>query len=124
MTDNDFYRIAKELGCSENLDADSAEGICRNCLLASFLICSLMLSVNVDCLIFNVTTHISSAKAEIANNITIKKIFFILNFCQFIPTLRMCLWVKVLVFLVFFYVWIITIGLLSFLNINTQYNGI
>lgn len=28
MTDNDFYRIAKELGCSENLDADSAEGIC------------------------------------------------------------------------------------------------
>lgn len=28
MTDNDFYRIAKELGCSENLDADFAEGIC------------------------------------------------------------------------------------------------
>lgn len=28
MTDNDFYRIAKELGCSENLDADSVEGIC------------------------------------------------------------------------------------------------
>lgn len=28
MTDDDFYRIAKELGCSENLDADSAEGIC------------------------------------------------------------------------------------------------
>lgn len=28
MTDEDFYRIAKELGCSENLDADSAEGIC------------------------------------------------------------------------------------------------
>lgn len=28
MTDDDFYRIAKELGCSENLDTDSAEGIC------------------------------------------------------------------------------------------------
>ena len=28
MTDNDFYRIAKELGCNKNLDADSAEGIC------------------------------------------------------------------------------------------------
>ena len=28
MTDDDFYRIAKELGYSENLDADSAEGIC------------------------------------------------------------------------------------------------
>lgn len=28
MTDNDFYRIANELGCSENLDADSVEGIC------------------------------------------------------------------------------------------------
>lgn len=28
MTDNDFYRIAKEFGCSENLDVDSAEGIC------------------------------------------------------------------------------------------------
>ena len=28
MTDNDFYRIAKELGCNKNLDTDSAEGIC------------------------------------------------------------------------------------------------
>lgn len=28
MTDNDFYRIAEELGCNKNLDADSAEGIC------------------------------------------------------------------------------------------------
>ena len=27
MTDNDFYRIAEELGCNKNLDADSAEGI-------------------------------------------------------------------------------------------------
>ena len=40
MTDNDFYRIAKELGCSENLDADSAEGICSpyrpNFIFASY----------------------------------------------------------------------------------------
>ena len=28
MTDNDFYRIAEELGCNKNLDTDSAEGIC------------------------------------------------------------------------------------------------
>lgn len=28
MTDDDFYRIAKELGCKINLDTDSAEGIC------------------------------------------------------------------------------------------------
>ncbi len=28
MTDDDFYRIAKELGCNKNLDTDSAEGIC------------------------------------------------------------------------------------------------
>lgn len=27
MTDDDFYRIAAELGCKVNTDADSAEGI-------------------------------------------------------------------------------------------------
>ena len=27
MTDDDFYRIATELGCKVNTDADSAEGI-------------------------------------------------------------------------------------------------
>lgn len=27
MTDNDFYRIAKELGCTMSTDADSPEGI-------------------------------------------------------------------------------------------------
>lgn len=27
MTDNDFYRIAKELGCKMSSDADSPEGI-------------------------------------------------------------------------------------------------
>lgn len=28
MTDNDFYRIAKELGCKKTLSTDSPEGIC------------------------------------------------------------------------------------------------
>ena len=39
-----------------------------------------MLSVNVDCLILNVTTHSSPAKEESANNMMIAKIFFILPF--------------------------------------------
>lgn len=28
MTDNDFYRIAEELGCKRSSDTDSPEGIC------------------------------------------------------------------------------------------------
>lgn len=43
-----------------------------------FFKCSLMLSVNVDCLILKVTTHSSAAKDESANNMIIRKIFFIL----------------------------------------------